>query len=153
MTPTKSDRRTIFLLTLSGGAAFWVANFCISLTPFAAGYRAALHISYIPMLIEALAGGLVLGFFVSFFLVRYFDRLPARSPILKSLLISSIVLLVVTLVFEVPAKFFTPIHDPVHWFLAGLLINIIRLTALGLAAGYVHGKLVKPLTFISSFYT
>jgi branched-subunit amino acid ABC-type transport system permease component len=141
MTPPKPTRRTIFLLTLSGGAAFWLANFCISLTPFAAGYRAALHITYVPMLIEALAGGLIIGFIVSWFLIRFFDRFPARSPILKSLLISSIVLLFVTLVFEVPAKFFTPIPDPVHWFLAGLLINVIRLLALGLAAGYVYGKL------------
>ena len=140
MTPTNHTRHTIFLLTLSGGAAFWVANFCISLTPFAAGYRAALNISYVPMLIEALAGGLILGFIVSWFLVRFFVRLPVRSPILKSLFISSIVLLFVTLVFEVPAKFFTPIADPVHWFLSALLINVIRITALGLAAGYVYGK-------------
>jgi branched-subunit amino acid ABC-type transport system permease component len=144
MTPTKPNWRTIFLLTLSGGAAFWVANFCISLTPFAAGYRAALHISYVPMLIEALAGGLILGFCVSYFLVRFFDRLPNKSPIWKSLWVSFIVLAIVTLLFEVPAKFFTLINDPIHWFLAGLLINIIRLTALGLAVGYMYGKLNKP---------
>jgi len=143
MTLTKHNWRLIFLLTLSGGATFWVANFCISLTPFAAGYRAALSISYVPMLIEALAGGLLLGFCVSYFLVRYYDRLPTHNPILKSLLISSIVLAVVTLIFEVPGKFFTPINDPVHWFLAGLLINVIRLSALGLAAGYAYGKLDK----------
>ena len=143
MTPTKRNWRTIFLLTLSGGVAFWVANFCISITPFAAGYRAALHISYVPMLIEALAGGLILGFCISYFLIRFFDRLPARSPILKSLLISSIVLVIVTLLFEVPAKFFTPINDPLLWFLSALLINVIRLTALGLAIGYMYGKLEK----------
>lgn len=141
MTQPKSNRRLIFLLSLSGGAAFWVANFCISLTPFAAGYREALSISYVPMLIEALAGGLILGFCVSYFLVRFFDRLPARTPILKAWLICLIVLVIVTLLIEVPAKFFTPINDPVHWFLAGLLINVIRLSALGLVTGYVYGKL------------
>lgn len=144
MSPTNRNWPRIFLLTLSGGAAFWVANFCISLTPFAAGYRAALSISYAPMLIEALAGGLILGLCTSYILVRFFDRLPGRSPILKSLVVSGAVLVIVTLLFEVPGKFFTPIQNPVHWFLAGLLINVIRLPALGLAIGYVYGKLTKP---------
>jgi hypothetical protein len=93
------------------------------------------------MLIEALAGGLILGFIVSYYLVRFYDRLPARGPILKSLVVSTIVLLIVTLLFEVPGKFFTPIQDPVHWFLAGLLINVIRILALGGAIGYQYFKL------------
>ena len=42
--------------TLVGGLAFWLANFAISRTEIAAEYRAAMSISYYPMLMEALAG-------------------------------------------------------------------------------------------------
>ena len=49
------------ILTIAGGAAFWLSNFAISRTPIAAEYRAALSISYYPMLLEALIGGLVIA--------------------------------------------------------------------------------------------
>ena len=76
------------ILTVTGGVAFWVANFTISLAPIAAGYRAALSISYFPMLVESLLGGLMIGFCVSFFLLRFFDKIPTRNPILKSVILS-----------------------------------------------------------------
>lgn len=60
-----SSLRTLVPLTLAGAAGFWLANLVISLTPLAADYRAALGISYVPMLIEALAGGLVIAGCVS----------------------------------------------------------------------------------------
>jgi len=53
--------KDLILLTLLGGAAFWAANFAISRTPIAAEYRAALSISYYPLLLEALLGGLIIG--------------------------------------------------------------------------------------------
>ena len=49
------------ILTIAGGAAFWLSNFAISRTPIAAEYRAALSISYYPMLLEALIGGLIIA--------------------------------------------------------------------------------------------
>ncbi len=52
-------------LAMVGGSAFWVTNFAISRTPIAAEYRAALSIGYAPMLLEALAGGLIIGFCVA----------------------------------------------------------------------------------------
>ena len=52
-------------LTVVGGLAFWVANLAISLTPIAAEYRAALSIPYVPMLVEALVGGLLIALGVS----------------------------------------------------------------------------------------
>ena len=77
MTTIKQERRGQFYkkvleLTLAGGAAFWVTNFAISRTPIAAEYRAALSISYLPMIVESLIGGLIIGFFVSYFLLRFF---------------------------------------------------------------------------------
>src|SRR5512136_1431228 len=91
-------------LAVAGGLGFWVANFAISLTPIAAEYRAALSISYLPMLLEALLGGLIIGFCVSYFLLRFFDKIPTKNPILKSVILGFIVLIIVTMLIEVPAK-------------------------------------------------
>lgn len=46
---------------LAGAAAFWLANLALSATPVAAGYRSAMEIAYVPMLLEAAAGGLALA--------------------------------------------------------------------------------------------
>ena len=54
----------MFVLTLVGGLAFWLANFAISRTAIAADYRAAMSISYYPMLLESLIGGLIIGLWV-----------------------------------------------------------------------------------------
>jgi hypothetical protein len=136
---TQSKEMTI--LTVAGGMGFWVANFAISLTPIAAEYRAALSISYFPMLLEALLGGLIIGFCVSHSLFRFFDKLPTKSPILKSLILSFIVLIVVTVLIEVPAKFLAPTSDALHLFLIGAMFNVMRIPALGMAIGYLYDKL------------
>ena len=47
--------KKLYQLTFGGGVAFWAANFAISRTPIAAEYRAALSISYFPMLLEVFA--------------------------------------------------------------------------------------------------
>src|SRR5512137_1634361 len=114
-------------LMLGGGVAFWAANFAISLTPIAAEYRAALSISYFPMLLESLLGGLIIGFCVSYFLLRFFDRIPTKNPILKPVILSFIVLLMVTMLIEVPAKFLTTTSDALHYFLIGAMFNVIRI--------------------------
>ena len=133
---TQSKETTI--LTLAGGLGFWVANFAISLTPIAAEYRAALSISYFPMLLEALIGGLIIGFCISYSLLCFFDKLPTKSPILKSVMLSFIALIAVTVLIEVPAKFLTPINDAMHYFLIGTTFNIIRIPALGIVIGYLY---------------
>jgi hypothetical protein len=130
-----------FLLTGAGGTAFWLANFAISRTSIAADYRAALSISYLPMLLEALVGGLVIGFCVSYFLLRFSDRLPTKSPVVKSMLLSFIALLLVTLLIEVPAKFLTPTIDALHLFLVGAIFNVLRILALGMAIGFLYDRL------------
>ena len=133
--------KNLFILTIGGGVAFWVANFAISLTPIAAEYRTALSISYYPMLLAALLGGLIIGFCVSYFLLRFFDKLPTKNPILKSILLSFIVLIMVTMLIEVPAKFLAPTNDALRTFIIGAIFNVIRIPALGIAIGYLYDKL------------
>ena len=50
----KGILKKVLVLTLVGGLAFWLANFAISRTAIAADYRAAMSISYYPMLLESL---------------------------------------------------------------------------------------------------
>jgi branched-subunit amino acid ABC-type transport system permease component len=141
MTQSKEFWRKVSILTLAGGLAFWVANFAISLTPIAAEYRAALSISYFPMLLEALIGSLIIGFFVSYSLLRLFDKLPTKDSILKSIIMSFIVLTIVTVLIEVPAKFLTTTSDALHYFLIGTMFNLIRIFALGIVIGYLYRRL------------
>jgi len=136
---TQSKEMTI--LAVAGGLGFWVANFAISLTPIAAEYRAALSISYFPMLLEALLGGLIIGFCVSYSLLRFFDKLPTKNPILKTVILSFIVLLIVTMLIEVPAKFLVPTNDAMRYFLIGTMFNVIRIPALGIVIGYLYKQL------------
>ena len=141
MTQTVGMWKKVAILAVGGGLGFWVANFAISLTPIAAEYRAALSIAYVPMLLEALAGGLIIGFGVSYSLLRFFDRLPTKSPILKSVILSFVALIVVTLLIEVPAKSLTTTSDPVRYFLIGAVFNVLRLLALGVVIGYLYDRL------------
>src|SRR5512140_206826 len=97
MTQSKEIWRKASVLAIAGGLGFWVANFAISRTPIAAEYRSALSISYFPMLLESLLGGLIIGFCVSYFLLRFFDRIPTKNPILKSVILSFIALVIVTI--------------------------------------------------------
>ncbi|HTY46389.1 MAG TPA: hypothetical protein VMB46_01850 [Methanomassiliicoccales archaeon] len=135
------DRR-LCEFAIAGGAAFWVANFAVSLTPIAVEYRAALSISYLPMILESLVGGLVIGFFVSYLLLRFYDRIPARSPILASIALSFIALLMVTILLQVPASLLTP-SDSLRYFLIGTSFNVLRVLALGIVIGYLHRRLNK----------
>jgi hypothetical protein len=140
MIQSKVIWKNVLVLAVTGGLAFWLANFAISRTPIAAEYRAALSISYYPMLLEALLGGLIIGFCVSYSLLRFFDKLPTKNSILKSVLLSFIVLVVVTVLIEVPAKFLEPMNDAMRYFLIGTMFNVIRIPALGIAIGYLYNK-------------
>ena len=135
--------KKLYKLTVAGGVAFWAANFAISLTPIAAEYRAALSISYLPMIVESLIGGLIIGFFVSYFLLRFFDKIPTKNPILKSVILSLIALIIVTILLEVPSSFLTPTSDALRYFLIGLLFNVLRILALGIVIGYLYKRLYK----------
>jgi hypothetical protein len=141
MTQSKGIWTKVLVLAIVGGLAFWVINFVISLTPIAAEYRAGTSISYFPMLLEALIGGMIIGFGVSFFLLRFYGKIPSKNPIIKSLILSAVALLLFTILLEVPAKFFTNTNDALHFFLIGLLINVLRILALGLVIGYLYKRL------------
>jgi hypothetical protein len=139
MKNSKRIWKMALVLTLVGGLAFWLANFAISRTPIAEEYRAAMSISYYPMLLESLIGGLIIGFWVSYPLLRFFDRIPAKDRILKSVLLSSLVLVIVTAVLGGPSSFYAT-NNVLRYFIIGTVFNGIRITALGLAIGYVYKK-------------
>lgn len=124
------------ILTVAGGLAFWLTNFAISRTSIAAEYRAAMSISYYPMLLESLIGGLIIGLWVSYPLLRFFDRIPGKDPILKSVILSVIVLVMVTFLLGGPSSFYAT-NNVLRYFIIGTLFNVIRILALGIAIGYV----------------
>jgi NhaP-type Na+/H+ or K+/H+ antiporter len=134
--------KKLYQLTIGGGIAFWLANFAISRTPIAAEYRAALSISYLPMLLESLVGGLVIGFCVSYLLLRFFDKIPTKTPILKSVVLSLIVLVLVTILLQGPSSLLTT-SDDLRYFLIGTMFNFLRILALGVVIGYLYRRLYK----------
>jgi len=136
----KGILKKLLVLTLVGGLAFWLSNFAISRTAIAAEYRAAMSISYNPMLLESLIGGLIIGLWVSFFLLRFYNRIPGKNPIGKSVLISSLVLVIVTVTLGGPSSFFAT-SDLLRYFIIGTVFNVIRITALGITIGYAYKML------------
>jgi hypothetical protein len=144
MKKAKGFWKSVFVLTLIGGLAFWLANLAISRTPIAAEYRNAMTISYFPMLLESLIGGLIIGLWVSYLLLRFFDKIPGKDPILKSFIISLAVLIVVTILPGGPSSFFAT-NNVLRYFTIGTIFNVIRILALGLAIGYVCKRMNKPI--------
>ena len=140
MTQSEGIWRKVVILATVGGLAFWLTNFGISRTPIAAEYRAGMSISYYPMLVEALVGGLIIGFGVSYFLLRFYEKIPTKHPILKSVILSLIALIIAT-ILEVPSHFLIPNSDPMRYFLMGLLFNVLRILALGIVIGYLYKRL------------
>lgn len=120
---------------LAGACAFWLANFVISLTPVAAGYRSALSIRYVPMLVEAAVGGLLVAAVVAIPLARYPQRVPGTSHLTKALLLALGALVVLTFGIEVPSKFRSEVADPGHWLLVATVFNAIRVFALAVTVG------------------
>jgi hypothetical protein len=129
--------KKLFKLTRAGGAAFWITDFVLSVSPIAAEYRAAFSISYLPMaLIGALVGGLVIGGCVSYFLLRFFDKLPTRNPILKALILSFAAMLMI----EVLSTLGNPNNASVY-LLIDTGMNVPRFLALGIVVGHLYDKL------------
>jgi hypothetical protein len=122
---------------VAGAVAFWSANFVISLTPIAATYRTAMSITYVPMLIQAAVGGLLLAGVVAAVLVRYPDRVPGTGPLSRALWLSAATLVLLTVFVEVPSKLGSGVPDPGHWLLVATAFNVIRVLALGVAIGLV----------------
>ncbi len=136
-------KESIWLRTLvlaaAGGLAFWLANFAISRTPIAAEYRAALSISYNPMLFAAMVGGLIIGLLVSYCLLRFFERIPGKDPMLKAVILSMMALVIATLLIGSPSSF-RETNDVWRYFTIGTIFNFIRILALGIAIGSVYKR-------------
>ena len=129
--------KKLFMLTASGGAAFWIIDFVISVSPIAEEYKAAFSISSLPLaLVEALAGGLIIGYCVSFFLLRFFDKIPTKIPTAKALLLSFVVMLTI----EVLSTLAHPNNASVY-LLIDTEMNGPRFLALGMVVGHLYKKL------------
>ena len=112
-----------------------------------------MSISYYPMLLESLIGGLTIGLWVSFSLVRFYDRIPTKDPIQKSILLSSFALVIVTIILGGPSSFFAT-NNVLRYFIIGTAFNVIRITALGIAIGYGYKRQqrdVKSTSVAASF--
>jgi len=149
MKNSKGIWKKAFVLTLVGGLAFWLANFAISRTAIAEEYRAAMSISYNPMLLESLIGGLIIGLWVSYPLLHFFDRIPVKDPILKSVILSLFVVVIITILIGGPSSFYAT-NNVLRYFIIGTIFNVIRILALGIAIGCVcksQYKRINPSVF------
>lgn len=139
---------------IAGAVAFWSANLVISVTPIAAAYRSALSIGYVPMLVEAAVGGLLIASVVAVVLVRHPERVPGRGPLSRALWLSAAALVLLTVLVEVPSKLLSGVSNPGHWLLVATVFNVIRVLALGVAIGLVthagqaeagpHARVTEP---------
>jgi len=128
--------KKLLKLAVAGGAAFWVTDFLMAVSPIAAAYKAAFSFSSLPVaLVEALAGGMVIAFSVSFFLLRFFSRLPDKNPIFKALILSFSAMVII----EVLSALGDPAHASVY-LLLDTGMNAPRFLSLGLVIGYLFDK-------------
>jgi uncharacterized membrane-anchored protein len=128
--------KKLLMLAAAGGAAFWIIDFVISVSPITAEYKAAFSISSLPVaLVEALVGGLIISCCVSYFLLRFFDRIPCKKPIFKALILSFLAMVMI----EVISALGDPAHASVY-LLLDTGMNTPRFLALGLVIGYLFDK-------------
>jgi hypothetical protein len=133
---TREFSKKLLMLAAAGGAAFWIIDFIIAVSPIAADYKAAFSISSLPVaLAEALFGGLIIACCISYFLHRFFDRIPGNRPIFKALILSFSAMAIIEVV--------SAIGNLAHAFVYLVLdtgMNIPRFLALGWTIGFVFDK-------------
>jgi hypothetical protein len=138
---SRESPKKLIMVTAAGGAAFWITDFVISVSPIAAEYKAAFSFSSLPVaLVEALAGGLIIGCCVSYFLLRFFDRVPGKKSIFKALILSFFVMVII--------EVFSALGNPAHASIYLLLdtgMNAPRFLALGLVIGYLFDKQIGKI--------
>ena len=128
--------KKLLMLAAAGGAAFWITDFVMAVSPIASAYKAAFSISSLPVaLVEALAGGLVIAFCVSFVLLRFFDSIPGKNSIHKALILSFSAMAII----EILSTLGDPAHASVY-LLLDTGMNVPRFLALGCMIGYVLDK-------------
>jgi hypothetical protein len=129
--------KKLIKLTVAGGAAFWIVDFAIILSPISAEYMAAFSISSLPLaLFEALVGGLIIACFVSYFLFRFFDKIPTKHSILKALILSFVAVVVIEVLST-----FGNLSNAYVYLLIDTVMNIPRILALGIVIGYLYKRL------------
>jgi hypothetical protein len=129
--------KKLYKLTGAGGAAFWITDFILSVSPIAAEYKAAFSISNLPTaLVEALVGGLMIGCCVSYFLLRFFDKIPTKKTILKALILSFAAMFMI----EILSTLGNPSNASVY-LLIDTGMNVPRFFALGIVVGHLYDKL------------
>lgn len=128
--------KSLLRLTAAGGAAFWMTDFLMAISPIASAYKAAFSITSLPVaLVEALIGGLVIAFIVGLCLLRFFDRIPGKNPIFKALILSFSAMIIIEVL--------SALGDPAHasaYLLLDTGMNAPRFLALGLVIGYLFDK-------------
>jgi hypothetical protein len=135
--------KKLFILTIGGGAVFWVTTIAISLLPLAAEYRSAFSKANIQTVwFASLPAGLMIGFCVSYSLLRFFDKIPTKDPILRSVIISLIALVMMTILNLVPHGFLGQ-RDILHYFLIGIMLDAPRFLLLGIVIGCLYRRLCK----------
>jgi hypothetical protein len=136
MQASREFPKKLLMLTAAGGAAFWITDFVISVSPIAAEYKAAFSISSLPVaLVEALAGGLVISCCVSYFLLCFIDKIPTKYPILKALILSFAALVMI----ELLSTLVNP-SDAFVYLLIDTGMNMPRFLALGIVIGHRYDK-------------
>jgi hypothetical protein len=129
--------KKLLMLAAAGGAAFWIIDFGMAVSPIAAEYRAAFSITSLPLaLVQALVGGLVIGCCVSYFLLRFFDKLPTQNPIYKALILSFVAMFMI----EILSTLGNPGNASVY-LLIDTGMNVPRFFALGIVIGYLYKRL------------
>jgi uncharacterized membrane-anchored protein len=128
--------KKVLVVAIAGGAAFWITDFVIALSPIGAQYQAAFSISSLSAaLVAALAGGMVIAFCISYFLHRFYDRIPGKNPIHKALILSFSTMVMI----EVLSALGDSAHASVYLQL-DTVMNAPRFLALGLVIGYLFEK-------------
>lgn len=136
MQTSRDFLKKLLTLAAAGGAAFWITDFVIAVSPIAAAYQAAFSISSLPVaLVEALVGGVVIAIFISYFLLRFFDKLPGKKAIFKALILSFFIMVMI----EVLSALGDPAHASVY-LLLDTVMNAPRFLALGWMIGYLFDK-------------
>jgi len=133
---TREFSKKLLMLAAAGGAAFWIIDFGMAISPIAEEYRAAFSIASLPVaLAEAFAGGVVIAFCVSLLLLRGFDRIPGKTPIFKALILSFSIMVMIEVL--------SALGNPAQAFVYLVLdtgMNIPRFLALGWTMGFVFDK-------------
>ena len=127
--------KKLLKLAVAGGAAFWVTDFVMAVSPIAAAYKAAFSISSLPVaLVEALVGGLVIAF-SSVFSCFVSLQAPRQKSHCKALILSFGAMVII----EVLSALGDPTHASVY-LLLDTGMNVPRFLALGLVIGYLFDK-------------